>query len=55
LIVKSPEGKIGFGRGVCMSGVENPPVLTFCDVLFVVKANGDFESSWIEATSGIII
>ena len=55
LIVKSPEGKIGFGRGVCMSGVENPPVLTFCDVLFVVKANGDFESSWIEATSGLIV
>ena len=55
LIVRSEDGKIGFGRGVCMSGIENPKALNFYDVLFVVKANGDFESSWIEATSGLIV
>jgi hypothetical protein len=55
LIVKSPEGEIGFGRGVCMSAVENPPALIFLDCLFVVKANDSFERAYIEATSGILI
>lgn len=55
LIVKGPEGEIGFGRGVCMSAVEQPPEVVFTDSIFVVKTNDDFESSWIEATSGIIV
>jgi len=55
LIVKSPDGQIGFGRGVCMSAVENPKTLTFTDVIFVVPTNESFEKAWIEATSGIIV
>ena len=55
LIVQDPEGNIGFGRGVCMSAIENPKNLTFNDVLFVVPTNESFEKAWIEATSGIII
>lgn len=55
LIVKSPDGQIGFGRGVCMSAVENPKTLTFTDVIFVVQTNESFEKAWIEATSGIIV
>jgi len=55
LIVKSPDGDIGFGRGVCMSAIENPPNVVFNDVLFVVPTNDSFEKAWLEATSGIII
>lgn len=55
LIVKGPEGQIGFGRGVCMSAVEQPPEVVFTDCIFVVKSNDEFETSWIEATSGIIV
>ena len=55
LIVKSPDGDIGFGRGVCMSAIENPPELIFRDCLFVVHANESFQKAYIEATSGIII
>lgn len=55
LIVKSPDGDIGFGRGVCMSAIENPRSVVFNDVLFVVPTNDSFEKAWIEATSGIII
>ena len=55
LIVRGEEGAIGFGRGVCMSAIENPKNLTFNDVLFVVPTNESFEKAWIEATSGIII
>ena len=55
LIVKSPDGDIGFGRGVCMSAVENTPQLIFRDCLFVTQSNDSFEKAYIEATSGIII
>lgn len=55
LIVKSPDGDIGFGRGVCMSAIENPRNVVFNDVLFVVPTNESFEKAWIEASSGIII
>lgn len=55
LIVKGQDGQIGFGRGVCMSAVEQPSEVVFTTSIFCVKANDDFESSWIEATSGIIV
>jgi len=55
LIVRGQDEQIGFGRGVCMSAVENPSKLIFRDVLFVVQCNDSFEKAWVEATSGIII
>ena len=54
LIVRSQDGEIGFGRGVCMSAVENTPDLCFRDCIFVAPCNDSFEKAWIEATSGII-
>lgn len=55
LIVNTPEGDIGFGRGVCMSAKENPDQVIFKDVLFVVKTNDSFEKAYIEAVSGLIV
>ena len=55
LIVNTPEGDIGFGRGVCMSAKENPDQVIFQDVLFVVKTNDSFEKAYIEAVSGLIV
>lgn len=55
LIVKTPDGDIGFGRGVCMSAIENPGNVVFQDVLYVVPTNESFEKAWLEAVSGIII
>lgn len=55
LIVKSPDGQIGFGRGVCMSAVQNTPELTYKDCIFVAPANEDFQKSYIEATSGLVL
>jgi hypothetical protein len=55
LIVKGQDGNIGFGRGVCMSAVENVPELVFRDCIFVAKTNESFERAYIEATSGIIV
>lgn len=55
LIVKGPDGQIGFGRGVCMSAVENVPELVFRDCLFVTHANEGFKKAYIEATTGLIV
>lgn len=55
LIVRSEDGQIGFGRGVCMSAIENTPNMCFRDCIFVTPCNESFERAWVEATSGIII
>jgi hypothetical protein len=55
LIVNSPDNKVGFGRGVCMSAVENIEEVTFCNYLFVAPTNEVFEKAWREATSGLIV
>lgn len=56
LIVSNPNepGKIGFGRGVCMSAIENVDEVVFNDYLFVTPTNKTFESAWREATSGLV-
>ena len=55
LIVKAPDGNIGFGRGICMSAQENIPEVIFRDCIFVAPVNQSFEKAYIEAVSGIVI
>ena len=55
LMVVGEEGKVGFGRGVCMSAVENVEEVTFHDYMFVTPTNETFTKAWREATSGLII
>ena len=55
LIVSNPQTQeIGFGRGVCMSAVENVDRVTFGDIIFVTPTNDKFTKAWREAVSGII-
>ena len=55
LIVKGPDGNIGFGRGICMSAQENIREVIFRECIFVAPANESFEKAYIEAVSGLII
>jgi hypothetical protein len=54
-MVVGEEGKVGFGRGVCMSAIENVEEVTFHDYMFVTPTNETFTKAWREATSGLII
>ena len=53
MLVHNQQG-MGFARGVCVTGEENPTQVEFMGVVFVVKTNSEVESAWRQATSGLI-
>ena len=54
LVVQGPEGQMGFARGICQTGVENPTDIAFQQYLFVTSTNEDVQKAYRQATSGII-
>ena len=53
MVVQSPEGQMGFARGICQTGVENPTDITFDQYLFVTTTNDEVQKAYRKATSGI--
>jgi len=55
MLINTPEG-MGFARGVCVSGVENPNSMAFYTggIVFVAPTNEDIQKSYRQAVSGII-
>ena len=55
MLVNTPDGKVGFARGICMTGTENPKEGMFYagGVVIVTESNLDFRSAYIEATTGL--
>ena len=55
MLVNTPDGKVGFARGICMTGQENPKTGMFYagGVVIVTESNEQFKSAYIEATTGI--
>ena len=54
MIVQGPEGQMGFARGICQTGVENPTSVKFDSYIFVTPANDQVVKAFREATSGIV-
>ena len=54
MIVQGPEGQMGFARGICQTGVENPTSVKFESYIFVTPANDQVVKAFREATSGIV-
>ena len=55
MLVMGENGGMGFARGICMTGVENPDEATFHNVVLVTPTNKDIEDAWIQATTGIAL
>ena len=55
MLVMGQEGGMGFARGICMTGVENPESATFRSVVFVTPTNEDIDKAWVQATTGIAL
>jgi len=55
MLVMGNEGGMGFARGICMTGVENPESATFHSVVFVTPTNEDIDKAWVKATTGIAL
>ena len=56
MLINTPEG-MGFARGVCVSGVENPEEMSFYTggIVFVAPTNEDIQKSYRKAVSGLIV
>ena len=55
LVVQGPEGQMGFARGICQTGVENPKEIAFNDFMFITPSNEDVQDAYRQATSGLVI
>ena len=55
MLVNTPDGKVGFARGICMTGKENPKQGMFYagGVVIVTETNPDFASAYTEAVTGL--
>tara|TARA_B100000459_G_C8561627_1_gene194283 strand:- start:736 stop:1008 length:273 start_codon:yes stop_codon:yes gene_type:complete len=53
MVVQGPEGQMGFARGICQTGVENPTEIKFDSYIFVSPSNDDVQAAYRKATSGI--
>jgi hypothetical protein len=49
------ESGMGFARGICMTGKENPDSATFHNVVLVTPSMDKIEEAWITATTGIAL
>ena len=56
MVINGPEG-MGFARGVCVTGLENPPEVSFytSGIVFVSPVNERIEKSYLRATTGLVI
>jgi len=54
MLVQSPEGGMGFGYGVCVTGMKDPKIVEFMGVVLITPTNEQIVSAWRQATSGII-
>ena len=55
MVVQGPEGNMGFARGICQTGIENPTEVLLTNPVMVTNTNEMVENAWREATSGIAI
>jgi len=54
MLVSGPEGNMGFARGVCMTGKENPDTIEFNTYIFMTPSNEEVVKAYRKATSGLI-
>ena len=54
MILSDGKGQMGFAKGICVSGVENPEEQIFMSYVFIAETNDKVATAWKEATSQII-
>ena len=57
MLVNTPDGKVGFARGICMTGTENPKQGMFYagGVVIVTETNPEFGAAYTEAVTGLAV
>ena len=54
MILTSTDGKMGFARGIAVTGVDGCDQVCFENVVFMTPTNDQVSAAWMEATSQII-
>lgn len=54
MLIQTEQG-MGFARGICVTGEEDPKEVTFSQYVFTTPSNSDIEKAYRQATSGLII
>ena len=54
MLIQTQQG-MGFARGICVTGEEDPTTVTFAFYVFVTPTNKNIEKAYRQATSGIIL
>lgn len=54
MILQSPDGKMGFAKGIAVTGEENPKSVMFQNIVFMTPTNERVATAWQEATSNIV-
>jgi hypothetical protein len=55
MIVNTPEGGMGFSKGVAVTGEVNPTEMIFGSYVFIAKCNKEVSEAHLTAVSGIEI
>ena len=55
MIVKGPEGNMGFAQGVAVTGIKNPTWMLIENFVFVAETNQSVQDAYRTALSGIEI
>jgi len=55
MIVKGPEGNMGFAQGVAVTGIKNPTWMLIENFVFVAETNQSVQDAYRTAVSGIEI
>ena len=55
MILSDGKGNMGFAKGICVSGVENPTAQVFNQFIFIAETNDKVAEGHRQAVSGIEI
>jgi len=57
MIIHAADKQMGFARGVCLTGEENPELTTFYSggIILMTPSNEDIISAYTKMTTGLII
>jgi hypothetical protein len=55
MILQSQDGKMGFAKGVAVTGEENPETMMFDSYVFATMTNENIANAWKEATGKIVV
>ena len=54
MILQAPDGKMGFAKGIAVTGEENPKSVMFQNIVFMTPTNERVATAWQEAASNIV-